>query len=100
MKILNIYGQQFEHTQAKIVGNAEGLIELKNAIERALLDGKSKTSGAEGGLFAELFASDGEGYQVIVEMHNDTWGIDGGPGSFWNKPESNPFYVADAEYSS
>lgn len=91
MKILNIYGQESYHTEAKIIGNREGLEALRQAINGALNLPRGKTSTAQ---FKEpLFASDGEGYEVIVEMHNDRWGLKGGENSFWNKEESNPEYT-------
>ena len=97
MKILNIYGQYYWHTEARIMGNREGLLELKTAIERALLkEGKAFTTSdniLDNNGDTALFASDGEGYEVIVEMHNDEWGLKGGSNSFWNKEESNPQYI-------
>jgi len=44
MRILNVYGQAFYHQEAKIIGNTEGLLELKITIERALQSGKDKTA--------------------------------------------------------
>lgn len=93
MKILNIYGQECEHTEAKIIGNREGLEALKQAIDDALrfVTGKSTTASDK----EPLFASDGEGYEVIVEMHNTEWGIVNGKydkHTFWNSEESNPQY--------
>ncbi|KKK62083.1 hypothetical protein LCGC14_3007870 [marine sediment metagenome] len=95
MKILNIYGQEFWHTDARIVGNREGLEELRDTIERALKDGKSSTleDDARSGEETPLFASDGEGYEVIVLMNNDDWGIKGGKDSFWNTEESRNEYT-------
>ena len=96
MKILNIYGQYYWHTEARIVGNREGLLQLKTTIERALLkDGKATTATdvLDNNGDTALFASDGEGYEVIVEMHNDEWGLKGGVDSFWNKEESSPEYT-------
>lgn len=43
MKILNIYGQEAWHTDARIIGNVHGLIALKKAINRALETGKATT---------------------------------------------------------
>ena len=88
MKILNIYGQYYWHTEARIVGNQEGLLELRDAIDKAIKTSKSCTSNDE-----PLFASDGEGYEIIVECHNDEWGLKGGNDSFWNKEESSPEYT-------
>lgn len=96
MKILNIYAQDSEHTDARIVGNREGLMALQMAIVRALVE-----PGAQVDPHPDqepLFASDGEGFEVIVEVHNDSWGLVGDtgkedPNSFWAKPESAPQYL-------
>ncbi len=94
MKILNIYGQEDNHTEAKIVGNREGLQSLQRALYRALNGDKTTTAEER----EPLFASDGEGYEVQIEMHNDLWGIDPktgkeDPKSFWTKKESHPQYL-------
>ena len=91
MKLLNIYGQQSPHMEAKIVGNRKGLEALNRAILRTLNDDKSSTSEER----EPLFASDGEGYEVIVEMNNEHWGLKNCTiiNSFWNNEESNPVYT-------
>jgi len=95
MKILNIYGQPYEHSEAKIIGNREGLESLKQAIDDALTfgSGRATTSSQK----EPLFASDGEGYEVIVESHNTQWGIDKDGKydrtTFWNSEESHPEYT-------
>ncbi len=89
MKILNIYGQESHHTNARIIGNRDGLLELRDAIAKAIKTSKSRTSTDE-----PLFASDGEGYEIIVECHDDAWGLAGGPDSFWSKAESDPEYTS------
>ncbi len=88
MKILNIYGQEAWHCEARIIGNKEGLLELRATIDKALKDGLAIPSGD-----LPLYASDGEGYEVIVECHDDDWGQAGGEESFWNKEESKPQYL-------
>ena len=79
MTLLHIYSQLFEHCEARIVGNKAGLQELVKTIEAAL-----KCSG-EAISAEEVFATDGEGYDVeVVVMPND-----------WNDPkwkESPPHY--------
>ncbi|MDD4984997.1 MAG: hypothetical protein PHQ43_04290 [Dehalococcoidales bacterium] len=92
MKILNIYGQEAWHTEAKIIGNREGLLQLRATIDKALQEGKATTPD-DPSAGSPLFASDGEGYEVRVEMHNDGWGLKGGKDSFWNKEESEPQYI-------
>ena len=93
MKILNIYGQAFYHQEARIIGSRDGLLQLKRTIEKALREGKATTDTdvAYNDGNATLFASDGEGYEVIVIMNNDEWGI---KDSFWNKEESYPEYTS------
>jgi hypothetical protein len=97
MKILNIYGQYDNHTEAKIIGNRAGLEALSQAIHDALRIGRGTTdSFKDDNNF--LMASDGEGYEVIIEMHNDTWGWVKGtekpdPNSYWNKVKSYPQYI-------
>ena len=95
MRILNVYGQAFYHQEAKIIGNTEGLLELKITIERALQSGKATTEidVVDNNGDTALFASDGEGYEVIVECHNDEWGLKGGKDSYWNKEVSYPEYT-------
>jgi len=91
MKILNIYGQEEWHTEARIIGNSEGLQALKQTINDALRVISNKATTAEEN--NPLFASDGEGYEVIVECNDDKFGLAGGKDSFWNKEESNPQYI-------
>jgi hypothetical protein len=93
MKILNIYGQEAWHDDARIVGNREGLEALRAVIADALSQGAATSQSVD-----PIFASDGEGYEVIVELHNDPWGIDKAtgkldPSSFWNTEKSNPQYL-------
>ena len=93
MKILNIYGQEVWHREARIIGNSGGLLVLKTAIERALFQGRATTETDVRDGETALFASDGEGYDVIVEMHNDEWGCNAPQDSYWNTEESNPQYI-------
>ena len=93
MKILNIYGQEAWHTDARVIGNKEGLEQLRNTIDKALQEGKATTETDVKDGDTALFASDGEGYEVIVEMHNEKWGLEGSKDSFWNKEESYPQYI-------
>jgi hypothetical protein len=57
MSVLHIYAQQAPHDEAFIVGNREGLLALRRAIDAALKNGQSKESA---------FVSDGEGFDVHV----------------------------------
>jgi len=106
MKILNIHGQEDNHSDAMIIGNRAGLRELRRTIDKALnqppntyiaeLGAKKQYPWAktddgdesnlsvpeqvinriEGGR-SFLMASDGEGYTVQVVVCEDQWGYDG-----------------------
>ncbi len=65
IKLLHIYGQESFHDAAMIVGNREALIELANAIDKAL-DGHGNGT-------SEAFVSDGEGYGVRVVLYDKPW---------------------------
>lgn len=92
MKILNIHGQEMPHADAVIVGNSEGLIELKRLIDKALYNNAKRAASRSDKDC--LFASDGEGYTITVECHDDQWGVNSPADSFWRKPESDPGYTA------
>lgn len=61
MPKLNIYAQPTYHEDAWIVGNLAGLAALRDAINAAIA-----MPGA-GQSIAQVFATDGEGYRVIVQ---------------------------------
>jgi hypothetical protein len=59
METLHIYGQASEHCPAWVAGNREGLLRLRDAIDKAILsDGLGKSE--------VVFCADGEGYTVTV----------------------------------
>src|SRR5574343_193493 len=89
MKILNIYGQEMPHESVRIIGNLMGLLSLRSAIDKAINEGDAMSQDGED----SLYASDGEGYQVIVELHDDKWGTEAPRDSFWNKRSSIPEYT-------
>ncbi len=60
--LCNIYAQQTHHFEAFILGNKKGLIELRNAIDRALETGSS---------VAHLFQSDYEGDETYIALVDD-----------------------------
>ncbi|MFU0789835.1 hypothetical protein [Virgibacillus proomii] len=60
--VCNIYAQESWHMESFIIGNKQGLIELKNAIDKAL---KNKIGEAD------LFPSDLEGYTTYVALVED-----------------------------
>lgn len=55
--VVHIWQQLMWHCNGYIIGNKEGLLKLKEAIDKAINSGKSE---------AETFASDGEGYNIKV----------------------------------
>jgi len=61
--ILNIYGQEAWHTDAKIVGSKAALEALKKAIDIAIKSGFATISPPPDN---DLFASDGEGYLLGI----------------------------------
>mgnify|MGYP001567222731 FL=1 len=62
--LLHIYAQGSWHEEAYIVGNREALETLAQNIEAALRDGRSKRGS---------YASDGEGYNVVVVLLDKPW---------------------------
>lgn len=62
-RYLHVYAQHSYHQESLIVGNREGLLELRRLIDKALVQGTSAS-----GMF---FPSDDEGYEVYVGMVND-----------------------------
>lgn len=54
---LHVYGQYSYHDEAVIRGTRTALLHLREAIDAALEKGKGST---------ELFATDGEGYELLV----------------------------------
>ena len=79
MRLLHIYSQPCEHFEARIVGNDSGLRVLRDAIIKALREGQASSG--------ELFASDGEGYQVEVTLMPDDW-----HDPKWDDPKYYPHY--------
>lgn len=75
--LLHVYPHDQWHGQVYIVGNADGLRQLKFAVDRAL-EGAEKKSQSSGS--ADAFVSDGEGYSVIVIRADSPWN-----GLIWNK---------------
>lgn len=66
MAVLHIYSQTHEHSEAVIIGNSLGLRLLASAILDAIRKDKAKTE-------EEVFATDGEGYDVVVKVLPDSW---------------------------
>ena len=56
-KELHVYASEAPHEEVWVVGNATGLLALKEAITRALHDGSAG---------ADAHTNDGEGYKVLV----------------------------------
>lgn len=89
MKLLNIYGQQSYHTEARIIGNTQGLLELRNLIDKAIENKVAVSDTTEDC----IFPSDGEGYELTIVCSDDKWGIESTPDSFWNLEENYPEYI-------
>lgn len=60
--VCNIYAQESWHMESFIIGNKQGLIELKNAIDKALNNRIGE---------ADLFPTDFEGYTTYVALVED-----------------------------
>lgn len=58
---INVYPQDIWHDDLVIKANKQALLALKMAIEQALSADSSVAT-------AEVFASDGEGYSIILEV--------------------------------
>ena len=63
--VLHLYGQSQWHFPAEIIGNREGLIKLRDAIDLALRQGKAEFPA---------MASDGEGYDLTVTRFDHPFG--------------------------
>lgn len=61
-KYLHIYAQYMPHHESFIVGNRKALLELRRAIDVALIEGESQ---------GDFASSDGEGYEAIVIKVSD-----------------------------
>lgn len=70
MSKLHIHGQDYYHEPAFIVGTPESLVALKKAIDRAL---------QKEAAISNTFASDGEGYSLVVIKVEDT-------DKYWDNP--------------
>ncbi|MCR4293612.1 MAG: hypothetical protein NUV76_12135 [Candidatus Kuenenia sp.] len=62
--VVHIYGQHSHHMEVFILGNKQGLISLRNAINEAVYSGKKEAE-------VEVYCNDGEGYDVYIKMVND-----------------------------
>jgi hypothetical protein len=82
--ILNIYGQEAWHTDAKIVASKDALVRLRKGIDEALVMGTATIGEGE----PPLFASDGEGYALNIVA------LDGWKDERWAAWESNPWVFA------
>ncbi|MDD5704040.1 MAG: hypothetical protein PHU23_18565 [Dehalococcoidales bacterium] len=98
MKIIHIYDQPFEHSDARILGNREGLTSLRDAIDRALagekvvmggFDHKNLDSQVLHNAEDVIWATDGEGYELHVECNDSDW-----MSEFWNRDENKPYYYS------
>jgi len=60
----HVYGQPCEHFHAQIAGNKKALQLIADTILRAIVVGEATTTES-------IFATDGEGYEVLVKMLPD-----------------------------
>lgn len=66
---LHVYAQPWEHGESWIVGERKALEALRDAIDSALRDGAVPGTSAATG-----YASDGEGYRVLVmRVDGEVW---------------------------
>lgn len=79
---INIYGQPAWHFPARIVANREGLEALRVAIDNLLWNTNEKQT------IREVFASDGEGYEITIER---------APDDFLWSDYARPFYYEFAD---
>ncbi len=68
-RYLHLHQQEFPHDEARIAANREGLKKLREAIDVLLAMSPSDRDILRVGHF---FASDGEGFDVVLELHSDT----------------------------
>lgn len=61
MPWIHVYGQYMYHSEAVIRGTAPALTALRDAIDSALKGGEAE---------ANVFATDGEGYEIKVQKVN------------------------------
>lgn len=60
---LHVYAQHTNHQESFIVGNKQALLELRDLIDQALVEGKAVGGG--------FFSSDDEGYEMYVATIKD-----------------------------
>jgi hypothetical protein len=69
---VNLYPQECHHGEASIVGNLYGLLALRDTIDSALKKSKKSRWQIKSEKL-EIFASDGEGYELTIKL-TDEWG--------------------------
>ena len=82
---VNVYPQGSEHQPVELLATAAGLRAVRDAIDAALSDGVAS---------AEVFASDGEGYSLVVRCKPMT--TSGYSGQVTYEFDAKPFYVDEA----
>lgn len=70
LPMLHIYPQTYHHTEAMVVGNRQGLLALREAIDRAL-EGEGEQKVAR--VSQDVFVMDGEGYTAWVVRQDQDW---------------------------
>jgi hypothetical protein len=73
--LVHLYPGYCEHVEAYVVGNREGLLALRAAIDAALAsDEAQKIVATEN----DVFCGDGEGYTLFVVRTDEDWRVEGG----------------------
>jgi hypothetical protein len=93
----HVYSQAFEHCEARIVGNRKALEIIKETIERALtmpITSDEMITGYTVGK-EEIFATDGEGYDIAVKLLPDNPEKQPMIDNLWDRYQ--PYYMTEHE---
>lgn len=91
--LLHLYPQQDAHSEARIVLNRQAAQVLYDTLGKLLARIHGSLTPEHSQL--EVFASDGEGYTLTVEVDDSPWGMVGAPDKGWNAHE--PYYVEEGK---
>lgn len=68
--LLHVHAQGAWHQEAYVVGNVQGLVALRDAIQTALGQLQQRPNGQGE---ATVYVADGEGYDVVVILDDTAW---------------------------
>ena len=71
--LLHLYPGSSYHNDGYIVGNREGLLALRDAINRALDERLATTQIMPKASGRNIFVKDGEGYEVQILLNDSPW---------------------------